>query len=397
MKRFAVMALLMIGVRAEATVRCSGTAMQSLTVASGQTFTLPVAAVPGVLDYQVDAAARWTINPHETWTLHGNVTHDSVRDTTGAPTISQTLYNTAADAPYASYYVVTATNLDNTFVPCAQDFLVSVTPDPVLSRDSLRAVIPAAGSLRGANNSTYRTRVTLYNPWTDSISGRIVFHPTGQSASANDSSMTYSIASKSSQTWEDIVAAASSSGLGSLDIVPDRVTSGVLPMPDIRAQIVSVASNGGTLGTDIPSIAMSSPQYGAVWTDVAPPSVLVDDQHGAKRLSIGIRTLSDAVDVHATDVAPDGSVRAEVTRSFAADFHEQRPLSDWFGTAQKNDRIEFFASHHSAPRLPGGAIVYLAETDNVTNDVSVVVPEQHDHALEQPIVQCAFGCGLLLR
>jgi len=71
-------------------------------------------------------------------------------------------------------------------------------------------------------------------------------------------------------------------------------------------------------------------------------------------------------------------------------------VSNWFDVAvQQSDRVTFFATRHSAPGVVGGVIVYLSETDNVTNDVSVVIPEQNDHVLRQPIVQCSFGCRLL--
>jgi len=185
-------------------------------------------------------------------------------------------------------------------------------------------------------------------------------------------------------------------GLGSLDIVPDRDSFGSFLMPKVRAQVVSLSPGGGSFGTDVPAIAMSSPQYGAVWTDFSQPSFVIDDQNGAKRLAIGIRTLADSVDLTLQLVAPDGNVRTTVMRSYPADDHEQRPLSGWFDVAvQQSDRVTVFATRHSAPGMVGGVIVYLSETDNATNDVSVVIPEQNENALRQPIVQCSFGCRIL--
>ena len=397
MRKIVILLILWLAATAEATVRCQATARQSIDVESGQSFTLPVAPVPGVLDYEIARAVDWTINNSETWSLGGVVATSRVRETTGAPVIQERLYNTAPDFSYSTYYVVTATNaFDNTFRPCAQDFLVNVRPDPVLSRDAVRAVVPVAGSLRGANNSSYRTRLTLENPWSEAISGRVVFHPSGRAGSAGDPVLPYSIDSKALMSWDDVVAAMSATGLGSLDILPDRASVGIYPMPKVRAQVVSLSPGGGSFGTDVPAVAMSSPQYGAVWTDFSPPSFVIDGQNGAKRLAIGIRTLADSVDLTLQVTAPDGTVRTTVTRSYPADDHEQRPVSNWFDVAvRQSDRVTFFATRHSAPGVVGGVIVYLSETDNVTNDVSVVIPEQNDHVLRQPIVQCSFGCRLL--
>lgn len=400
MRKIVILLILLLAATAEATVRCPATTIRSIDVASGQSFTLPVAQVPGALDYEVRRAVEWTMNPNETWNIGGPVPTNRRRSDTGVPEIRERLYNTTPGFPYSIYYVVTATNeYDNTFQPCAQDFLVNVSSDPLLSRDASRAVVPAVGSLKGANNSTYRTRLTLQNPWSGAISGRVVFHPSGQAGSAGDPFLPYSIDSKAVTSWDDVVAAMSATGLGSLDIVPDRDSFGNYPMPEVRAQVVSLSPGGGSFGTDVPAIEIDSPQYGAVWTDSSPPSFVIDDQNGAKRLAIGVRTLADSVDLAIYVLSQDGTIRNLGTHSYPADYHEQRPVSGWLDAAslQPNDRVAFFANRHSAPGLSGGVIVYLSETDNVTNDVTAVIPEQNDHVLRQPIVQCSFGCNLLRR
>lgn len=94
------------------------------------------------------------------------------------------------------------------------------------------------------------------------------------------------------------------------------------------------------------------------------------------------------------------SSRGSSEGGFRDDFRGQIGVPNgitWFGAlAQKNDRLLIGASHRSAALLPGGVILYLAETDNVTNDVSLVIPEQHLSALSQPVVQCAIRCILLV-
>src|SRR5687768_579643 len=94
MRKIVILLIMCLAATAEATVRCQATALQSIDVESGQSFTLPVAPVPGVLDYEIARSVEWTINHSETWSLGGSVATSRVRATTGAPVIQERLYNT---------------------------------------------------------------------------------------------------------------------------------------------------------------------------------------------------------------------------------------------------------------------------------------------------------------
>jgi hypothetical protein len=81
-----------------------------------------------------------------------------------------------------------------------------------------------------------------------------------------------------------------------------------------------------------------------------------------------------------------------VHRSYPADYHEQIPLTVFLGTSiSTGEKVELFATRKNGPA--GGAIVYLATTDNLTNDVQLDVPKPAEPALQPPLVACSNGLG----
>lgn len=394
MKREKIFALLLalVAFRLEAVTRCEGTSRKILDVASAETFQLPVTPVSGALDYEIQRAANWTILPRDIWLLKGETMSTTIRPATGeAPAVRDQLFNSDPELTFGVYYVVTATNsFNSSFQPCAQDFFVNVAPDPSLSRDATRIVVPVAGSLRGANNSVFRTRVVLQNVWDVRIEGTFVFRRTQAGA---QSQLRYSLTPKSSTEYQDIVAAIGAEGLGSLDIVPDRTSFGYLA-PLVTAQLDSLTA-GGSFGTQIATVSIDDPEFGAVWSSFQHPTFLIGDTTGT-RYNLGVRTLGDEVTITAILRGADGTQKNVMERSYPADYHQQTPLTTFLGTSvSPGDSVEFFAIRKST--LLGGAIVYLASTDNSTNDVRLDIPRPAATALRQPIAMCSSGegCGLL--
>lgn len=397
MRNLAVLILLLLAASAEATVRCAGTATRYLTVQSGQRFSLSFNAIPGARNYLVTRSAGWLSNPADIWDVFGDLVTTEIRSDSPSLAVEDELYNTEPALSRSVYYIVSATNpLDAAYVPCAQDFFVTVAPDAVLSLDTVRAVLPVAGSLAGLNGSRYETRLTLQNDWSVPIAGRVVFHPTGKSGAPDDPSLRYELQPGEVKNWDDVVQAMGASGLGSIDIVPEQQSFLFRPLPNVRAQVISVAAGGGEYGTDIPLISTLSPFHGSIWNGVA-PSIRVDDAGGRKRLSLGVRTLGDSTSVVLILRAPDQTTRDTYAVILPPDYHEQRPIAAWFKTPpQPGDRIQISVGRRS-DQLNGGAIVYIAETDNVTNDVALLIPRQPDNQLLSPIVQCGTsGCNFLM-
>jgi hypothetical protein len=402
MRHFAVVLAVLLTTIAtplHATTRCQGTTLQTLSVQSGVPFDLPVSRRSGANHYFVQSAFFFQQLPNETWLILGNSTYELVsqRDTLK---FTETAFATwPGNESNSVYYVVTALNtFEPSFVPCAQDVLVTVTSDARLQKDSTRFIVPVAGSVKGAFNSSFRTRLILENRWqgeSDVLTGRIVFHRTGTTASSNDPSINYSIAPEGSVIYDDVMDALHATGVGTLDILPDPGSSGFYASPGIRAQIVSIASDGGVFSAELPAVSMTGPYYGSVWAGTFAPRILITDTT-QKRYALGVRTLSDEVTLTVRLADAAGVERAAKTRVFPAEYHEQIPIADWFSVPiAAGDTLTFDARHNAHPDLPGGAVVYLAETDNKTNDVSIVVPYRDPFSTIPPIVTCSIGCSFL--
>src|SRR5687767_9607339 len=82
---------------------------------------------------------------------------------------------------------------------------------------TVRAILPVAGSAEGAFGSLFKTELQLNNRSTVEVSGTMVFHPIGRSASAGDPRLSYTLAPHQTLEYEDVVAALGTSGLGSID------------------------------------------------------------------------------------------------------------------------------------------------------------------------------------
>src|SRR3954452_15184444 len=112
---------------------------------------------------------------------------------------------------------------------------IAYNSDPLLVR-----IIPAAGALPSAT-AFFRTSLQLLNPSTTTITGKLVFHKQLQSPSPSDPSLPFTIGSRQTTSFPDVITTMGTSGLGSLDIVTN---GGAAPIASAR-----VFSDGGTAGT----------------------------------------------------------------------------------------------------------------------------------------------------
>jgi hypothetical protein len=366
---------------------------QLLTATSGREITIPAVAVPGATRYRVQIASRWSVIDTNRFLIQGTIADQTFSP--GQP-IRETLYSTYPGFVGEVYAVVIAEvpHDDGSRTFCSQDFLVDIQPDARLARNATRVVVPVAGSVRGAFNSVFKTRLLLENRWdVGTITGRIIFHPRDTAGSSSDPSITYSLDPHTFVTYGDIAGAMQLDGvIGSLDIVPDAFESGAYALPQVRADLISAGPGGGEFSASIPVIASTSGYAGAL---LGTPQFLIEPPRN-KRISVGIRSLADPVEITAFLLAPDRSERARTTRQYAADFYEQTPLGSWFNDLQQPGDSILFLVRPSSSTWTAGAIVFLAETDNVTNDVTIVSPAELQ-TLSQPVVVCAngYGCSVL--
>lgn len=224
------------------------------------------------------------------------------------------------------------------------------SPDPA-------AVVPVVGSTPGAlGGSFFRTSVQLHNPGSGAMSGRLVYHPQGASASAADPSLFYALQPGETRSIPDLLPAMALTGLGSLDVV---VETGAVPL-----LLVRVFNDAGALGTT-----------GFTEEPVPPAEALGPGQRGVLvgpidtalyRYNVGVRTLSAGATLSIVVRSAAGTVTRTVTRTYAPSYFEQRDSTAFLEGAvlAANDTI-------TVSVVSGSAIVYGATVDNRTNDPSL--------------------------
>src|SRR6185369_1969680 len=110
--------------------------------------------------------------------------------------------------------------------------------------ESVARVLPAAASTPGNFGSFFKTSVQMYNPWTNALSGRFVYHPAGAPGSSSDPILTFTIGVGQSVSYPDIVGTMGATGLGSIDIVMSQPNQ----PPVIVARVFNDAGAAGTSG-----------------------------------------------------------------------------------------------------------------------------------------------------
>ncbi len=220
------------------------------------------------------------------------------------------------------------------------------------------AIIPVVGSTPGAlGQAFFRTSVQLYNPSNARMTGRLVYHPAGSSASATDPFLTYVLEPGETRSIADLLPAMGLTGLGSLDVVTDAGTGTPI-------LVVRVFNDGGAAGTSgfteeavTPAQALVAGERGFL---IAPPDPAL------YRFNIGVRTLGSGATLAITARNTAGTVTRTLTRTYPPNYFEQRDSASFLNGAPvaANESITIQV-------VSGSAIVYGATVDNHTNDPSL--------------------------
>jgi hypothetical protein len=216
----------------------------------------------------------------------------------------------------------------------------------------LEGVIPAVGSVAGANGSFFRTSLQIGCPNGGTCTGKIVYHPAGAAASPNDQAIPYTVSGTSTMSYSDIVSFMGKSGLGTMDVISN---DGFPPL--VTARVYNDAGANGTSGFTEEMIRATDvlhPGDGAVL--ITPPDL------DAFRMNIGVRTLS--ADAHVVIVY--GS-RFQISKDFPANTFNQYSLAAFGDTnAIANEQISLYV-------FSGDVAIYASTTDNKTNDSAIRV------------------------
>jgi hypothetical protein len=214
-------------------------------------------------------------------------------------------------------------------------------------------VIPVVISSPGVPGSNFRVAVQLYNPSATLMTGRLVYHPQGVSATASDPALPYAINAGQTQFLGDVLAALGQTGIGSMDVV---ATTGAGPIAAVR-----VYNDGGALGTSgftedawKPSEALSAGMRAAL---VGPFDTALF------RFNVGVRTLGGGATIAVTVRDSAGTVLRSLSRSYPPSFFQQADVATFLGglLLGTNQSITIDV-------VSGSLFLYGATADNRTND-----------------------------
>lgn len=222
--------------------------------------------------------------------------------------------------------------------------------------------LPVVGSTQGGFGSLFKTSVQLTNRGSATITGRLVFHRAGESAGATDPSIAYALAPNETRSIEDVVVAAGTTGIGSMDLV---TTSGY--PPDVTARIYNDQGAAGTAGFTeelmTPFQAMRRFERG---------SLTIPSDMTNFRMNVGIRTIEPTT-VDIIQYTAAGELTAVLLeRSYPANYFEQVTASQFLGDAPVSPGGYIVVQIES-----GSAFIYSAVTNNRTNDGAIRFPTKY--------------------
>jgi hypothetical protein len=218
------------------------------------------------------------------------------------------------------------------------------------------SVIPVVISSPGVPGSNFRAAVQFYNPSATVITGRVVFHAQGVSASASDPALPYALNPGQTLFLGDILASLGLTGIGSADIF---VTTGTAPVATAR-----VFNDGGSLGTSgftedafKPTEALSAGARGVL---LGPSDAVLF------RFNVGVRTLSGGATIAITVRDSAGNVLRTLSRTYAPNFFQQTDAATFLGglTLGPNSSVTIDV-------VSGSLFLYGATADNRTNDSAI--------------------------
>ena len=228
------------------------------------------------------------------------------------------------------------------------------------SGETFGGILTGAGSLQGGAGSNIKTSLQFTNPGFSTTTGRLIFHPAGPSAGQNDASFGFSLNPGQTGSTDDVVAAMGLSGLFSVDIF---IATG----DDTPLAIARVYNDGGAAGTAGFTEEVIDPSKVFGGQGISVTGVLLGPSDLSKyRYNIGIRTIGGPVGVFVTVKDHHGDVVHTFSDQYPANSYTQKSSHDFLGGFDL-DADESIVITFSG----GGAIIYGATADNISNDPSV--------------------------
>jgi hypothetical protein len=215
------------------------------------------------------------------------------------------------------------------------------------------STLPAVASTAGAFGSFFRTSLTLSNPSTLEIRGKLLFRAAGRAGTDSDPTIDFTIPPNGTLNYADIVSTMGQTGLGSVDIL----TTGS-PTPIASARVFNDSGAAGTSG-----LAEDAVPAGPDYFPVA--NVFIPDDLTNYRLNIGIRTFA-AGNLTVSVYNAAGLQQTNLVKTYPANYFEQVAASAFLNGATLPPGGKIVVS-----AINSEFIVYGATTDNRTNDPSM--------------------------
>ena len=253
------------------------------------------------------------------------------------------------------------------FVSLALALSVSGQAQPESSEEAAAAmpiarILPAVASTPGAGGSFFKTSLQLFNQYPSTLSGRLVFHRAGETATSDDPGMNITIPSGETLSFPDVLEAMGLSGLGTLDIQMPNASSS----PLIVARVFNDAGANGTSGFTQDVISPNeNGLLGRVLTAGNSGFLILPPDTEAFRFNIGVRTLSVGGWVQFVVYDAQGNQVADVARTMDPFTFVQTEASGFLGVD-----LPPGGSIRVRPTA-GSVIVYGATVDEVTQDPSI--------------------------
>jgi hypothetical protein len=190
----------------------------------------------------------------------------------------------------------------------------------------------------------------------------------GVSGTSSDPSVAYDLAPGTSTHFDDLVAAAGTSGLGSLDVLTQAS-----PPPLVVTRVFNDAGAGGTSGFSEPLIHPGDPTVlrggGLALNDLA--YFLGPNDTAAFRTNFGIRGFRDGVKLVAGVVRPGGAgFLSLANHQYGPDEFVQLSAKDFAGIDLPAGAVVLVQI------VEGSGVVYMVTVDNVTNDTAIQIGDR---------------------
>jgi hypothetical protein len=363
--------------RKEARVRSGKNSSAFRIVVGIAVVALGIVAMPAFADCRIDVQANENAKGEARveWTpIPGALVYDVMVSTKyGAPMYAgSTTHSEMSIGPQATdrqqHTFTVYAFFNDPLATCSGSNHLILEGDRKLATATEKRIVPLVGSARGANGADFRT--SLWMGKSPLARGRIVFRPTGTVASDADPFIRYQFSDNDSPGpqelyWDDVVAAMGATGTGSLEIIPERINLELsnLTVPDVSVRVYNVTDKG-TFGTHADAV-LPSEWYLNPDSTHASVGIRVPAAHGNTRRNIGFRTLTPII-YRINVVTPGqegfgttGTAPAGITQFGSLDAFVGQPVAD-------NARVFVHI-------LDGYAIGFYTETDNLTNDPTLVV------------------------